>query len=320
MARQDSKQVRLFLADGSVGGLMTAEIMNWTGHILKGKRIELAEILRRPEAERTGVYILFGTDEDDVRVAYIGETDKISKRLPHHVKAKDYWDEVVIITSKDANLTSAHVRYLEAKLVVLAKGIGRYDVKNVQLPSGGAELPEADASDMDYFIQQLRILLPVLGHDIFRGRGAAATVAQASDGMFGGQTASMGEEAANSPDFALRTGRGVHATAQLIDSEFTVLRGSVVRAAMREAHTGLSAATVTKHKGRSRVHAEMLRDAEPNSDGETATLIRDHIFSSPSAAAAVVQGMAASNGRTLWKCADGTTYGEWEDAMTETAG
>ena len=70
---------------------MTAEIMNWTGHILKGKRIELAEILRRPEAERAGVYILFGTDEEDAKVAYIGETDKISKRLPHHVRAKDYW-------------------------------------------------------------------------------------------------------------------------------------------------------------------------------------------------------------------------------------
>lgn len=318
MARQDSKQVRLFLADGSVGGLMTAEIMNWTGHILKGKRIELAEILCRPEAERAGVYILFGTDEEDAKVAYIGETDKISKRLPHHVRAKDYWDEVVIITSKDANLTSAHVRYLEAKLVGLAKDIGRYDVKNVQLPSGGAELPEADASDMDYFIHQLRILLPVLGHDIFRGRAVAVASAPSSDGVFGGPATSVGDEP-SSPDFLLRTGRGVHATAQLIDSEFTVLSGSVVRAAMREVHTGLSATTVTQHRGRSRVHAGMLRDAELNPDGETATLIRDHVFSSPSAAAAVVQGAATSNGRIMWKRADGTTYGEWEDAMTQSA-
>ncbi|UWX83682.1 hypothetical protein [Arthrobacter sp. zg-Y1110] len=28
------KSVRLFLVDGTPGGLVTAEIMNWTGHVL----------------------------------------------------------------------------------------------------------------------------------------------------------------------------------------------------------------------------------------------------------------------------------------------
>ncbi|WP_220190853.1 hypothetical protein, partial [Mesomycoplasma flocculare] len=71
--------------------------MNWTGHVLKGKRMELGEIVRRPEAERSGVYILFGTGEEDEKIAYIGESDRIIKRLEHHVRDKDYWDEVVII-------------------------------------------------------------------------------------------------------------------------------------------------------------------------------------------------------------------------------
>src|SRR5699024_1353115 len=57
------KQVRLFLVDGSAGGLMTAEIGNWTGHVLKGKRPELGAIRKRSEASRTGVYIRFGTGE-----------------------------------------------------------------------------------------------------------------------------------------------------------------------------------------------------------------------------------------------------------------
>ncbi|CAO5157207.1 hypothetical protein FAIPA1_10131 [Frankia sp. AiPs1] len=42
------KQVRLFLVDGTPGGLMTAEIMNWTGHVLKGKRERLGDIRARP--------------------------------------------------------------------------------------------------------------------------------------------------------------------------------------------------------------------------------------------------------------------------------
>jgi hypothetical protein len=36
------KSVRLFLADGTPGGLLTAEIMNWTGHIIAAPRSDLS--------------------------------------------------------------------------------------------------------------------------------------------------------------------------------------------------------------------------------------------------------------------------------------
>ena len=42
-------------------------------------RSQLKEALQRKEAERTGVYILLGSDEDG-RLAYIGETEEIRKR------------------------------------------------------------------------------------------------------------------------------------------------------------------------------------------------------------------------------------------------
>lgn len=58
------KSVRLFLADGTPGGLLTAEIMNWTGHLIAAPRSELASLLKRPEASRTGLYILLGDDPD----------------------------------------------------------------------------------------------------------------------------------------------------------------------------------------------------------------------------------------------------------------
>lgn len=92
---------------------MTAEIGNWTGHILKGKRLELGKIRARSEAARTGVYVLFGTGADGNRLAYIGQSDTVATRLVNHDAKdakKDFWDEVVIVTSKDANLTSTHVR------------------------------------------------------------------------------------------------------------------------------------------------------------------------------------------------------------------
>lgn len=57
---------------------------------------------------------------------------------------RDFWTDVVV-TSKDMDLTSARVRYLEARLVRLAKAIGRVPLENGDEPTGGADLPQADA-------------------------------------------------------------------------------------------------------------------------------------------------------------------------------
>src|SRR5215469_1157363 len=108
----DGKSIRLFLADGTPGGLLTAEIMNWTGHIIAAPRSDLAALLKRPETSRTGIYILIGDDPESVggQMAYVGEGDDVSKRLYHHGRledqgGKDFWDRAIVITSKDTNLT-----------------------------------------------------------------------------------------------------------------------------------------------------------------------------------------------------------------------
>jgi hypothetical protein len=102
------KSVRLFLAEGTPGGLLTAEIMNWTGHVIAAPRSDLAALLKRPEVGRTGIYILLGDDPDSLggQLAYIGEGDDVGKRLYQHARAeefngKDFWDRAVVLTSKD---------------------------------------------------------------------------------------------------------------------------------------------------------------------------------------------------------------------------
>ena len=308
------KQVRLFLVDGKPGGLMTAEIGNWTGHVLKGKRLELGEIRTRPEAGRTGIYILFGTGDDDERIAYIGESDNVGKRLVDHDAKKDFWDEVVIVTSKDANLTSAHVRYLESRLVRIAKDVGRVSLVNIQGPTGGADLPEADASDMDYFIDQVRILMPVLGHDIFRGR---ATTQSVPVNRAKGQAALELEQVApDSPTFFLRTPKGIEARAQVLDGEFTLLEGSIVSSVMRRSGKQ-AASTARQFESRSIQHADLMKVVEPLSGGELGRVIKDVVYSSPSAAAAVVLGRASANGRIDWADETGRGYGQWEAARAD---
>jgi hypothetical protein len=56
---------------------------------------------------------------------------------------KDFWDRAIILTSKDANLTKAHYRYLESRFITLA-----VQAKRSRLVNGTAlallPLPEAD--------------------------------------------------------------------------------------------------------------------------------------------------------------------------------
>jgi hypothetical protein len=60
------KSIRLYLADSTPGGLLTAEIMSWTGHVVAAPRSDLAALLKRDETSRTGIYVLLGDDPESL--------------------------------------------------------------------------------------------------------------------------------------------------------------------------------------------------------------------------------------------------------------
>ena len=56
----NGRSLQLFVTDGRPDGMLTAEVFNWTGHVLRIPRTQLKEALARPETDYTGVYILIG--------------------------------------------------------------------------------------------------------------------------------------------------------------------------------------------------------------------------------------------------------------------
>lgn len=117
------KHIELFLVDGVPGGITTAEIAGWTGHVLSGPRSDIADVLARSEAQRNGAYFLLGDDAEALggTRCYIGRTESFSGRFRDHRANKDFWDRVVIITSKDESFNEGHWGYLESRLVDLAE-------------------------------------------------------------------------------------------------------------------------------------------------------------------------------------------------------
>lgn len=291
------KQIKLFLVNGTPGSLTTAEITNWTGHVLSGRRSDLSDVVQREEAQRTGVYFLLGEDETAVENTrcYIGEADVVAECLRIHNRNKDFWDRVVVITSKDTNLTKSHGRYLESRLIQLAHQAGRATLENSTAPPAPG-LPEADTSDMNYFISQLQIVLPVLGVNTIRVR----------------ETARLNEAPSKvvaSPVFSLTQARmGVDARAQQIDGEFTVLKGSTLVPSWRG--TGKAASTIKSYASYRNQHERLLADGAFRLENGTAVTTRDIVFSSPSTAGAVLLGRSC-NGRREWVYPRGT-FGTWE--------
>ena len=292
------RSIRLFLVNGTPTGLITAEIINWTGHALSAPYSRLQDILKRPEASRSGIYFLVGDDGDDptrLRV-YIGESEKISDRLYQHEKSdsKDFSERVCIVTSKDANLTKGHIRYIESKLIDLTNNAGRVVLDNGTRPPPPT-LPEADTADMEFFLSQIAIVLPVLGFDFLRPtRPVSPNV--------GAPPSDAGLK------LTLKLGGGSPriATAFYKDTDFIVLKDSRAR---------LDTPETTNPYRRQRqalIDSSRLQLAP---DGQGYVFTSNTPFTSPSAAAAIILDRNA-NGRTEWRLeGSGQALKDYQDLL-----
>ena len=285
--------IKLFLVKGSPTGLRTAEISNWTGKAIAGPRSDLDDYLDRPELASPGVYFLSGTDaESGEPVLYIGEAEKVSKRLKQHAKTddKDYWVHTAAFVSKDDNLTKAHIRYIEGKLIQQAYSSKRVIVMNSA--SSGSSLPEADRAEMDVFIDRMIQLLPVLGIHHF----TAPIVSKVP------QTASTATEQSvdASPLFYLHA-KGLTATGKRSEEGFTVFQGSQ---AVLNTVKSCPAGSV-KYRER------LLEKGIIIQEGDSYLFTEDHEFSSPSAAGSFISGRS-TNGLVAWVTDDNRTLKQVE--------
>lgn len=112
------KTIRLFLVEGSMNGLVTAELSNWTGKSFKLPRIKVKDYLSREEFKNPGIYILLGKNEKNEDAAYIGEGEPVIDRIKDHLVKKDFWNEVILFVSKDKYLNKASIKFLKTGFIV----------------------------------------------------------------------------------------------------------------------------------------------------------------------------------------------------------
>lgn len=278
-----SATIKLFLPRGDAKSLRTAEISNWTGKAIAAPRTELDELLQREELDKAGVYILSGSDPlSGSPRAYIGEAEVIRERLKQH-KTKEFWISAIVFVSKDENLTKAHVRYLENMLLTEATQVGRCTLEQNQ--AGGSKLPESDLEDMEVFLSHIRQLLPVLGSDLLIPVAQPAAKQQSGGILFCRMKGAEGR--------GRRTPDG-----------FVVFRGSTAVLQERE--------SAKKYPYVLTLRNQLIDNGTLIKNDGFYEFTKDTEFSSPSAAAAVIEGGSA-NGLIEWRTDDGRVLKELDE-------
>ena len=275
------KTIKIFLIDGDPNGRMSCELSNWTGKAYKIPRIKIKECTDREDLVSTGVYLLFGKDDEGKDQVYIGEAETILKRLNQHLTQKDFWHETIVFVSKDKNLNKAHIKYLENRLHDIAKTANRYKIENSITPTQSS-ISESDRAEMEEYIENIKMLVNTLGHKVFDEKREFKPK-QRQD------------------LFYIKAARGADAQGEPTSDGFLVLKGSKA--------TGTTVASMTQNFINLRNRLIEERVIVPKDDYYE--FPDDYIFSSPSTAAAMVLGRNA-NGLTEWRLKEGTTLKEFE--------
>ena len=264
-----NKTIQMCIFDGNPNGRIMCELSNWNGRVYKIARNDLSEFANRPDCEYTGVYFLFGKDEDNKDTVYVGEAEKMLVRLKQHLKDHNYWNDCVVVISKDNILNKAHVKYLENKFYTLAVDAKRSSIINNTVPTCSS-ISEFDESMLSEFIENARLLVNTLGYKVF-DRIDTSVVENENSGEV----------------FYIVAARGADAKGFLVPDGFMVIKGSKIA---KDTAPSIANSLVN-------LRNKMLEKNIINQDFVFAT---DYMFTSPSLAASIVMGRNA-NGRTEWK-------------------
>jgi len=271
------KTIQIYCPSGDPRGVRIAEITTRIVQAVVVPRARLEEASRRDELSGVGVYFLFGeSDTGGLPKVYIGEAEDCTVRFKQHNKSKDFWNVGVAIVSRTGSFTKAHAKLLEWLAIEKATLAGRFELDNGNA-GGKPSVPEWMASDVHEIFETLDVLLGTLGYPVFE----QAAGARQQDEIFmcrrGGADA-----------------RGIYG-----DEGFVVLKGSIAR--LETTHSSVDTVGPKRE--------ELLRAGVIERSDAGYRFARDYLFSSPSAAAAIVTGSSA-NGWIEWKNGRGQTLDE----------
>lgn len=287
MAR--AQTIQIYLPSGDPAGLRVANLTTRTVRVFEVPRSLLTQFLQRPESGQVGVYYLFGANEDETPQCYVGQSGNVGVRLQQHTATKDFWTKAMVAVSLTNEWTSTHAAYLEWLSLGRAKAAGRYALVN-ENQSSNPFTPEPLEADCQEFIDTIAVLLATLGAPVLEAIKPASAAGLPAEGAAGIE-----------PELLFFQEAGCNASGYQTPEGLLVLAGAKGRAVLRPS------APPSIARQRDSLQAEGVVKV----DDEYLVFVKDHLFTSPSAAGSVLVG-GTNNGRASWRNERGQSINELE--------
>jgi len=269
--------IQIFLPDGSPTSIKEATLTNRLIKTILFPRTAMDKAALREMVYYTGVYFLFGEDENEKPLVYIGEGENCWERIKDHHRRKDFWTHGIIAATKTDEYTKTEGKFLEHYCLKKAQETGRYKTFN-DTGSREPSVPESRKYDLLDNFETIKLLVATLGYPLFEDKRSSSQ---------------------QSKEYFFCKGKDASAKAILTDEGVLVLVGST---------TNLSESP-TAGNWIIGMRKRLIDEGVLIQKGNVLEFTSDQLFKSPSAAAGTILARRA-NGWIEWKDKNGKTLDE----------
>lgn len=282
--------------DGDVTGRIKCTLANWTGLAYKIPRSYLDKCKDRQDLKQSGVYFLFGKNDNGEDEVYIGQAgirkngEGILFRVAEHLKDEAYFSDAVMLTTQNNSFGPTEISYLENRFTNMAISTGRFNVRNGNDPNPG-NVTEEKESELEDFVEYSKMVLGVLGYKVFVpliSTSEKDTVEENEELILYLSRKSK------------KSNKTIEAKCIRTNEGFVVLKDSMIE----EIDSSAIPKGIKAIREKCRATNEII-------DGR---LTKNYLFNSPSYAAAFVIGMH-TNGKIDWKNENGVSLKDLEDVL-----
>ncbi len=158
-----TKTIKMLLYDGSLSGVMNVNDSAWeSGKMYSAPRESINDLISRADCRKYGVYLLLSEQQ-----VYVGQASDLERRTKQHLTDKDWWTQVILMTTKDDSFNASDIDWLEARLITLAEQVGKLDSDN-RKKGNPQKVDEFRQAELEQYLDEALFLLELIGIRVFK--------------------------------------------------------------------------------------------------------------------------------------------------------
>ncbi|MCQ2551264.1 MAG: GIY-YIG nuclease family protein [Clostridia bacterium] len=156
------KTINLLLYEGDLDGVISIEDTSWnSGELYAAPRDSIKQLIESDACKGYGVYILFSQDK-----VYVGQASDLTKRISQHTIGKDWWTNVIVLTTKDDSFNRADIDYLEYYLIEKAQSIKEIECDNKK-KGNDPKVSKFRVVALQQYLEEALFLMKLIGVSVF---------------------------------------------------------------------------------------------------------------------------------------------------------